>query len=72
MFKYKYAICNKCNWVAFCVTRKFAELEVEKKSSIKQYEMCFFCGGQYKNFRKCKNNEIPIGSTLNPIIYRNE
>jgi len=41
-----------------------------KPSMIVDYEGCFRCGNSYKNFKKAK--KIPYGSTIQPIIYRNE
>lgn len=90
--QFKYVICQRCKWVAFQVSRKYAEKEVKtfneyfdslgkekqelyyggKKSSIKQYENCMLCGGCYHNFRRALKKEIPIGSTVNPIIDRKD
>lgn len=42
-----------------------------EKSSIKDYERCH-CGNKYKNFRDAKPDEYSIGSTLNPIITRED
>ena len=39
-----------------------------KKSSIKQYEQCFNCGGSYKNFRIFKEEDCPEGCTIQTII----
>lgn len=41
-------------------------------SSIKNYEHCFCCQGSYKNFREANDDEIPYGSTIQPIINREE
>jgi len=40
--------------------------------SIKHYEKCFRCGGNYKNFRDSKPNDCPDGSTVQTIINRDE
>jgi succinate dehydrogenase/fumarate reductase-like Fe-S protein len=89
---FKPVICLHRKWVAFEVSRKYAEKEVKnfntyydnlpfstqqdfyggKKSSIKQYERCMLCGTCYHNFRRAKKNEIPLGSTLNPIISKKD
>jgi len=39
------------------------------KSKIENYEKCFNCGGGYENFRKSKNEDCPVGCTIQPIIY---
>lgn len=39
-----------------------------KKSHLANYLFCMFCGSLYTNFRKAKKNEIPYGSTINPIL----
>ena len=40
-----------------------------RKSSIRQYEKCFFCGGSYENFRPFVDGDCPTGCTIQPIIY---
>lgn len=84
-------ICKECKWVAFAVSRKYAEKEVKqfnkyydsltkeqqesyygsKKSSIRQYERCFFCGGCFHNFRQysIRRDKDISGRTLQPIIW---
>lgn len=42
------------------------------KSSIQDYELCFRCGGGYKNFRKAKKDDCPSGCTINPIIRKKD
>ncbi len=42
------------------------------KSSIRNYERCNLCGTCYHNFRKAKKSEVPYGSTVSPIINRND
>lgn len=39
-----------------------------KCSSIIDYIHCFKCSALYTQMRKAKNNEIPNGSTLQPIL----
>lgn len=88
MAKFKYRTCNKCGWVHFGVTRKYAEKEVKKfneyfetlskerqelfyggvGASIANYESCFRCGNNHKDFRNSVITEIPYGSTIQPII----
>ncbi len=43
-----------------------------KKASIRNYERCMLCGTCYHNFRRAKKSEIPLGSTLNPIISKKD
>jgi len=43
-----------------------------KGASITFYEQCFRCGGSYKNFKRALKKEIPLGSTMQPIIDRKE
>jgi hypothetical protein len=43
-----------------------------KKASIRNYERCMLCGTCYHNFRHAKKNEIPNGSTLDPIISKKD
>lgn len=38
-------------------------------STIEQYEKCFCCGGDWKNFRDEVEGDCPIGCTIQPIIY---
>lgn len=37
-----------------------------------EYLKCFRCRGPYKNFRDAKDDEIPIGSTIQGILDRSE
>lgn len=41
-----------------------------KGAHISGYERCFLCGGSYKNFKRSLKKDIPIGSTIGPIIRR--
>lgn len=43
-----------------------------KPSSIKHYLYCHRCGGSYTKFRPSTNEEIPNGSTINPILHYDE
>lgn len=36
------------------------------------YLNCSRCGGGYKHFRDATSDEIPFGSTIGPILDRNE
>jgi protein-arginine kinase activator protein McsA len=39
-----------------------------RRSTMKEYENCFFCGNTYEDFRDAKEDDCPIGVTLGPII----
>ena len=39
-----------------------------RKSSVETYESCFRCGTSYKNSVVCKEEDLPLGCTLNPLI----
>lgn len=39
-----------------------------KKSSLDTYLKCFRCGNDYKDFREALPEEIPYGSTIQPIM----
>jgi hypothetical protein len=41
-------------------------------SDISNYEECIVCGRSYKEFREAKEEEIPFGSTLNPVIRKED
>ena len=41
-------------------------------SSVASYEYCFTCGNSYKNFSKPKKADIPFGSTIQPIIRKQD
>lgn len=43
-----------------------------KKASIKSYKSCFSCGNTYKDFRIALSEEIPRGSTIQPIMHFDE
>lgn len=86
--KTEYLKCPECNWVAFRVTRKYAERQVKrfndyfatltkqrqdeyyggKGSSIKSYERCFRCGASHKKAKVALGTEVPMGSTIQPMI----
>jgi hypothetical protein len=40
-----------------------------KKSSIKEYDRCGFCGNGCNDFRASSAGDCPSGCTLSPIIY---
>lgn len=42
------------------------------ESSVSSYEKCFRCSGPYKNFRKVKKGEVRLGSTIQPIMRRQD
>lgn len=43
-----------------------------RKSYIKDYEHCDFCGGRYDNFRPFQKDDCPEGCTIGPIIQESE
>jgi len=77
-------VCTKCAWVSFAVTKAHAEAEVKTfnkyyatlskrdqesyrgEATIDSYT-CQLCGGS--TFRLAKPEEIPFGSTINPVIW---
>lgn len=52
--------------------KKRKEYYGNKPSSFDNYTKCFFCSGPYTNFRKAKKEEIPYGSTMQPILNKKE
>lgn len=36
------------------------------------YLHCFLCGGSYRNFRDSREGDSPEGSTIGPILARDE
>ena len=66
--------CNKCGRVAFAISRKSAEENIQRseihtsESHIKLYEHCIACGESYKNFRESQPDDCPRGCTLAGII----
>ena len=43
-----------------------------KCSRIENYETCFRCDNNYKNFTDAKDEDCPTGSTINGIIDRED
>ncbi len=41
-------------------------------SSIEDYTSCFCCGNPHTNFRDATDEEVPYGSTLQPILTETE
>jgi len=41
-------------------------------SKIKNYEGCMLCGNSYKNFVDAEDGDVPMGSTMSPIIAKND
>lgn len=41
-------------------------------SSLDFYEHCHRCGGDYKDFRPMEVGDCPSGSTLNPVIRKED
>ena len=39
-----------------------------KRVSLLNYIKCFKCGTLYTEMRKAKNTEVPVGSTIQPIL----
>lgn len=39
-----------------------------RRSDISSYEKCFNCGNDYHNFRIAKEDDVPMGCTIQPII----
>lgn len=37
-------------------------------ASIKKYERCFRCNNSYRDFVVAKAKDVPVGSTIQPII----
>lgn len=83
--------CLECGWVAFGVTREFAEASVRqfnkafdswdeatretygnRRSTVSDYECCFYCGGPHTSFRDAAEGDAPPGVTMNPIIVEDD
>lgn len=80
----EYQLCLKCGWVAFGVTREYAETEVKKfneyYNSLDSEAKSDFggpsCVERYERCLRCDNHytnfqkteNCPFGVTLNPII----
>lgn len=43
-----------------------------RKSNIRIYEKCGYCGGSYKNFRESNVGDCSDGCTIGPIIDRED
>jgi transcription elongation factor Elf1 len=39
------------------------------KSSIDSYEKCFRCSAKYTESEECKEEDIPLGVTIQPLIH---
>lgn len=55
--------CNKCKWVHF---------EMEPVPGTEVPKACFRCGNSYKDFVQTDDIDVPRGSTLQPILNRDE
>lgn len=42
------------------------------KSSMSDYDTCYRCGNDYKNFEEAKNGDVPSGCTISPMIFFDE
>ena len=78
--------CDNCYWVHFQVSREYAVNQVAefnahlseqdrltRTSTVEEgYLSCKRCGGSYKHFHDSFDHEVSFGSTINPVLDRNE
>ncbi len=66
----------EADWLLFFNTKDAEWLEsygiTTSPPSTDIYLKCFRCGGSYKDMRDTLGNEVPNGSTIQPILNRNE
>ena len=63
--------CKKCGWVHFEINRSDIGSEAFG-GPLGSYLKCFKCGGSYVNFRDSTRDEAPLGSTLQPVLARDQ
>lgn len=52
--------------------KKGKEMYGNKPASVDFYEECLRCGGSYKDFKKAKKADCPVGCTINPVIAKGD
>ena len=62
----------RAHYIKFGTPLEEIPTKYDRKARMRDYEHCFRCGGDYKNFRDSKKGDCPDGVTIGPIINRNE
>lgn len=61
----KEVTCNKCGRVHVAIPRSQM---IEQNISESDIDHCFGCGNYYTNFRLAKDEDAPIGVTLQAVL----